>query len=222
MKKCIPLPDFHHGKHPSAGPIASSRLVTAASCRNIASRWSVAMLTVALCGPALAQTAPDSSIRQRATDKFGAILQTGKTDLYLSGYAYHARETYSARSIDRMNEQAWGAGFGKSLRDADQHEEALYLVGIKDSHNRPMWMAGYAWQWLRPLGQSGLEAGAGLSASLIHREDYFGGFPFPALFPVASVGSANAKLMLAYIPRISLRSKPQGNVLLALLRFEFE
>lgn len=81
-------------------------------------------------------------------------------------------------------------------------------------------MAGYAYQWIYPVANTGLEAGAGLSALVIRRVDWYGGTPFPAILPVFSAGTQNAKLMMTYVPRISTR-KGKGDVVLLFAKFQF-
>lgn len=82
-------------------------------------------------------------------------------------------------------------------------------------------MAGYTYQWMRSFGESELEVGAGFTAAMISRQDYFSGIPFPAILPVASIGSKNTKLILSYVPRLSSH-KGNGDVLTAFLSFEFK
>jgi hypothetical protein len=148
------------------------------------------------------------------------IASDGRWDLYLSGHAHHSRETYSDKRLHRLNEQAWGGGFGKTLRNAQGNDESLYGMVIRDSHENLQWSAGYAYQWIFPVAGTGLEVGAGLSALLISRKDWFDRVPFPAVLPVFSVGSQNLKLMATYVPRISTK-KGKGNVTLLVLKYSF-
>lgn len=141
-------------------------------------------------------------------------------DLYLSGYAIHSRSTYDSKRLRKLNEKTWGAGLGRTWRDRRGNESSLYLMAIRDSRRQRQWMAGYAHQWLWPLKHTGLEAGIGLTAGIIRRQDWFNGRPFPALLPVASVGTERARLVATYVPHIP-RGKGQGNVLLLQLKFKF-
>jgi hypothetical protein len=146
------------------------------------------------------------------------ILDKGELSLMLSGYARHGRHTYTAQRISELNELAWGLGFSKTIRDEKDNEEFIYGLAISDSHFKPQLMAGYAYQWMKPLGGQ-YEAGLGVTGLLFSRTDYFGGIPFPGVVPVMSIGTRSAKLMGAYIPRIS-RNKGNGDVLLMFVRFE--
>jgi palmitoyl transferase len=63
------------------------------------------------------------------------------------------------------------------------------------------------------MGESGVELGLGYTAMLISRQDYFGGFPFPIVLPVGSIGTRDIKLRASYVPRLS-QEKGNGDVLL--------
>lgn len=140
-------------------------------------------------------------------------------DVYLSGYAYHDRNTYTEKRINEINERAWGGGFGRTLRNDSGNDDSYYVMGIRDSNRRPQWMGGYAHQWIfDPLPHN--EIGLGFSALLIKREDWFNGHPFPAVLPIASIGSRRVKLMTTYVPHLSTR-KGKGNILLFFGRIEF-
>ncbi len=150
------------------------------------------------------------------------ITEQGRWDLYLSGYAYHNRNSYSDKSLHKLNEKAWGAGIGKTLRNANGDDESLYFIGLRDSRRHAQFMAGYAYQWVHGFGaDSGLEAGAGLTAAIIRRQGVLGGVPFPAILPVASIGTQSTKLMVTFIPHAAIRNN-KGNVVLLFARFEFK
>lgn len=149
-----------------------------------------------------------------------SINTEGKWDIYLSGYAHHSRESYSHRRLRRLNEQAWGIGFGKTTRNPSGNDESLYAMAIRDSNENLQWSAGYSHQWVFPLADTGLEVGAGLSALLISRKDWFDRVPFPAILPVFSIGTQHLKLTATYVPRISTR-KGKGDVTLVVLKYAF-
>jgi lipid IVA palmitoyltransferase len=146
-------------------------------------------------------------------DRFRLIRDQGSTDLYLSGYARHGRSTYTRERLEELNENAWGVGVGRRLRNARGNDEIVYALGISDSHYKPQLMAGYAHEWIYPVGGSGLELGVGYTAMLVSRQDYFSGVPFPIALPVASIGSRDIKLRASYVPRLS-QNKGNGDVLL--------
>jgi palmitoyl transferase len=138
-------------------------------------------------------------------------------DVYMSGYAYHDRDTYTRKQLNKMNENSWGGGLGRTLRNASGNDESLYAIGIRDSNNRPQWMAGYAYQWVFPVVAKKFEVGAGLTGLVIRRHDWYDGRPFPAILPVASIGTRNAQLVATYVPHLSMR-KAKGNIVLLMLR----
>jgi hypothetical protein len=146
-------------------------------------------------------------------EQFRLIKDQGSTDLYLSGYSYHGRRTYTQERLAELNEHAWGIGIGRRLRNVRGNDEIIYALGISDSHYKPQLMAGYAHEWIYPLGLGGLEAGIGFTAMLVSRADYFGGFPFPLALPVGSIGTRGIKLRASYVPRLS-QNKGNGDVLL--------
>jgi palmitoyl transferase len=161
----------------------------------------------------------------QATDSarrtYARIRDEGNWDVYLSGYARHSRRTYTPERIHDFNEYAWGAGFGKTLRDERGNDQSVFGLAISDSHSDPQLMAGYIREWIWPVASTGLEAGIGYSAMLMSRQDIFGGFPFPAVLPVASIGTQRARLMAAYVTRLST-NKGNGDVLYLVGRFSFD
>ena len=146
------------------------------------------------------------------------ILDHGDLSIMLSGYARHGRNTYTPERIAELNENAWGLGFSKAVRNKKDNEDSLFGLVISDSHFKPQFMAGYAHQWMQPIGGN-FEAGIGYTALLISRTDYLSGIPFPGVLPVASIGTRRSKLMASYIPRLS-QNKGNGDVLLLFLRLD--
>ena len=155
---------------------------------------------------------------ERAKRKMTKIVDEGAMSINLSGIAHHGRGTYTPEKIAELNENAWGLGFTKAIRDEKDNEELAYAMIISDSHFKPQPMAGYAYQWMKPIAGN-IEVGAGYTYSLISRTDYFKGVPFPIALPVASIGTKNTKLMAAYVPRLS-KNKGNGDVLLLFVRID--
>lgn len=170
----------------------------------------------------LASVETPSSVKpgwwKQAKTKTLDIYENGKLSIMLSGYGRHGRNTYTPERIKELNELAWGIGFSNAIRDKKDNEELIYGMAISDSHFTPQFMAGYAYQWMKPLGDQ-FEAGLGFTGLLISRTDYFRGLPFPGVLPVASIGTRGTKLMAAYIPRVS-RNKGNGDVLLLFVRID--
>ena len=179
-----------------------------------------ALLSAALLMPgfAHAEDAAEDSWWQKSKDKVTTLYDKGELSLLASGWARHGRGTYTRERINELNEKAWGLGFMKTMRDGKDNEEAIFGMVISDSHFKPQPMAGYSYQWMKPINNE-WEAGIGATGLLISRTDYFGGVPFPAVLPVASVGTRHNKLMAAYVPRFS-RNKGNGDVLLLFVRID--
>lgn len=137
-------------------------------------------------------------------------------DVFLSGYAWHDRDTYTQKQLNKMNENTLGGGIGRSIRNERGNDEGVYVIRIRDSNERPQWMAGYVYQWVFPV-VSKYEVSAGLTALLIRRHDWFDGRPFPAVLPVASFGTHKAQLTATYVPHLSMR-KGKGNIVLLMLK----
>lgn len=139
-------------------------------------------------------------------------------NLYLSGYSYHDRATYSQSQLRKMNEATWGGGLGHSMRTESGNEQSVYVMGIRDSNYRPQWMAGYAYEWMLPLkSDGGLELGAGLTVLVIRRHDWYDGRPFPAVLPMMSIGNRSAQLLATYVPHLSSHKK-KGDILSLMLK----
>ena len=173
-----------------------------------------ALAPLALPAPATAGVwSTVSDWGREGADQFRLIRDQGSSDLYVAGYAHHGRNTYTPERLAELNENAWGAGYGRRLRNARGNDDIIYALGISDSHFKPQLMAGYAHEWIYPLGRSGLEVGVGYTAMLMSRADYFGGVPFPIALPLGSIGTRDIKLRASYVPRLS-QKKGNGDVLL--------
>ena len=146
-----------------------------------------------------------------ALDYARRIVREGDDVLYLSGYAYHDRGTYSRQKIDEFNETAWGGGFGRTLLDANGNSNSLFALAFLDSHEDVEAQVGYAREW-RWQVTSNAAVGAGFVAMLVSRSDIFNHFPFPAILPLASLEVDRFALMASYIPRLG-GDGGNGNVL---------
>lgn len=168
----------------------------------------------------LAHADDDSnSLWQDTKNHVANIWDHGDNAIYLSGVAHHGRGTYTKEKLNELNEHAWGAGFGRTLRNERGNDESLYGFVLKDSHRHPQYMAGYAYEWVFPVARTGLEVGLGGTAMVMSRQDYFHSIPFPVALPMASIGTQKAKVMFAYVPRLS-KNKNNGDVLLIFGRIE--
>jgi lipid IVA palmitoyltransferase len=172
-----------------------------------------------------AEEQPDASLKEKAVelkdktvdaaedawDYAGRILDEGDNILYLSGYAYHDRGTYSAEKIEGFNETAWGGGFGRTLIDAKGNSNTLFALAFLDSHEDVEAQVGYAREWRWQFAEHAA-VGAGFVAMLVSRADIFNHFPFPAILPLASLEVHRVGLMASYIPKLG-GDGGNGNVL---------
>lgn len=168
---------------------------------------------------AMAQSTKES-VWQQQKNNVSKIWKEGEDALYFSGKAHHGRGSYTAEKLSELNENAWGFGYGKTLRDQKGNDESIYLFGISDSHKKPQIMLGYAYEYVWKIPHTPLEVSAGGTLMLMHRQDIFGGIPFPAPLPLASIGLERAKLMFSYVPRLS-KNGNNGDVLLIFGRVQF-
>lgn len=181
------------------------------------------LLAALLLAPGLAQAEEEKeSITTRVLEKTEAVAEStfdyakriineGDNVLYLSGYAYHDRGTYSAEKIAEFNEEAWGAGFGRTLIDENGNSNSLFALAFLDSHDDVEAQVGYAREWRWQFAEHAA-VGAGFVAMLVSRSDMFNNIPFPAILPVASIEVGRAALMASYIPKLS-GDGGNGNVL---------
>jgi palmitoyl transferase len=156
------------------------------------------------------------SFIQPACQRLHQIWTEGSTDLYLSGYAWHNRYTYSPERIKRYNENAWGGGLGKGLFDEKGNWHGLYAIAFLDSHSDVEPTAGYAYLKVASLNED-VKAGIGFTLLVTARSDINHYIPFPGALPWASVFFKKATLAATYIPG----SSTNGNVLFILGKYSF-
>lgn len=134
----------------------------------------------------------------------------GSYDLYLTGYTYHSRSTYTWEKINSYQEKSWGGGLGRSVIDERGNWHGLYAVGFQDSHFKPQYTGGYSWLARWNLGGD-FYAGAGVTAFIFLRSDY-NYVPLPGILPLGSLEYKRLSLMASYVPRLS-RNEGNGDVL---------
>ncbi|WP_423202721.1 lipid IV(A) palmitoyltransferase PagP [Legionella nagasakiensis] len=144
------------------------------------------------------------------------IWREGDNELYLTGYAWHNRYTYSKEKIDSYNEAAWGGGLGKSYYDQDGDWHGLYAFAFLDSHKNIEPIAGYAFLKTAHLNEN-IKIGAGVTLFITARSDIFNNIPFPGALPVLSLTYRKASLGALYIPG----AQGAGNVLFLLGKYRF-
>jgi palmitoyl transferase len=143
----------------------------------------------------------------------------GTTDLYLSGYAWHNRYTYSPEQLrlSKYNELAWGGGIGKGFFDEHGNWHGLYALMFLESHRKIEPAIGYAYLKVAHLSPY-LKAGLGISVLITARPDIMYNVPFPGAVPWAGLFYKQISLKAAYIPG----SPTNGNVLYLVGSFSFD
>ena len=141
----------------------------------------------------------------------------GRNDYYLSGLIWHMPWAYSSeRRHDELNEAAWGAGFGRSVVDANGNTHSLYALVAQDSHYQPQYTAGYLWMTYWPLAGR-LQGGLGYSVFVFSRDDIGNRYPVPAALPAASLRYREIELIGTYVPGFT----QGGEVAYFFARFNF-
>jgi palmitoyl transferase len=141
------------------------------------------------------------------------IFTEGDGEIYLSGYAWHNRATYSKHKLDTYNENAWGGGLGKGIYDEKGNWRGVYAFAFQDSHSNIQPIAGYAYLKVLSLNEN-TRIGGGYSVFATARPDIFNGVPFPGLLPWASINYRRLSLSGTYIPG----AQGAGNVLFLILK----
>lgn len=144
------------------------------------------------------------------------IWNQGTNDVYLSGYAWHNRYTYSPEKINQYNEAAWGGGFGKGFFDENGDWHTISAIAFLDSHKNIEPLVGYAYVKTAKFTES-FRAGLGYTLFLTARADINRGAPFPGALPWASVFYKRVALSATYIPGAA----GAGNVLYILGKVSF-
>jgi palmitoyl transferase len=177
------------------------------------------LILAPLCSYADDDGAPPNGLKEKTMaiaedtiDYARRIFDEGDNILYLSGYSYHDRDTYTPEKIDEFNETSWGAGFGRTLIDEKGNSDSLFALAFLDSHSDVQAQVGYAREWRWQFAEHAA-VGAGFVAMLVSRSDMFNNFPFPAVLPLASIEVKRVALMATYIPKLSSSDGGNGNVL---------
>ncbi len=140
----------------------------------------------------------------------GKIWTEGSNDLYIPGYAWHNRYTYSKHRIatTHYNELALGGGLGKGLYDEKGNWQGIYAFAFLDSHKNVEPIAGYGFLKTAELRNT-LRLGIGYTIFITARPDIWHNIPFPGALPLITLGYRRVTFAATYIPG----AKNVGNVL---------
>jgi hypothetical protein len=149
------------------------------------------------------------------------VYQQGNNQLLVSGWAHHGRSTYTAEKLDTLNERAIGLGWGKTIRQDNTHRGIFGLV-ILDSHKDKQYQVGYTYEKAYYFNQNAKNwyIAGGIVPTVVRRADMFKKIPFPAVFPLLSIGNKNAEMRMIYLPRLS-NNLGNGDVLYVFTSFAF-
>ncbi|MGC1183186.1 lipid IV(A) palmitoyltransferase PagP [Legionella sp.] len=147
------------------------------------------------------------------------IWKEGNTELYISGYTWHNRYTYSRTRLrnKKYNELALGGGLGKGFFDENENWHGIYAFAFLDSHKNIEPVIGYAHLFIASLTKK-FKAGLGYSILITARPDILHNIPFPGAVPWAGVFFKKLSIKAAYVPG----SANNGNVLYVVSTYTFD
>lgn len=154
---------------------------------------------------------PDAGFFGNQINGMHDIIEKGATNIILPTYTNHPRWDYDNRNEE--NAYPFGAGIGRRIIDSHGNERMMYIMTFSDSHYRPEPIFGYAWLARFPIADSGFHLGAGYTASLTFREDYYW-LPIPVPLPLVSAGTDAFSVYATFIP--------VSNVFFFFSRFELD
>lgn len=125
----------------------------------------------------------------------------GDNELLLSGFAWHLPMTYTKEKRQKLNERAYGIGWGRTLEDSNGDTSGLVAMAFLDSHKCVEWNVGYTWSTFWGARDS-LQLGLGYAAMIVQRPDIASGVPVPVALPLLTFRYQNASLVTTFIPTI--------------------
>lgn len=120
----------------------------------------------------------------------------GDAGLLLPLFAFHPAYKYPNRF--GQNSYPYGIGYARTVIDGKDNERIVYALAFSDSHYNFQPMVGWAWLARWPIA-GGIKGGLGYTAFVGARSDA-NYIPFPAILPVASIGTDRATLYGTWIP----------------------
>ena len=120
----------------------------------------------------------------------------GDAGLMLPLFTFHPAYKYPNRNDN--NNYPYGIGYARTVIDEKDNERLLYALAFSDSHYDIQPMVGWAWLARWPLFGS-VKGGLGYTAFITARADA-NYIPFPAILPVASIGTDRVSFYGVWIP----------------------
>jgi len=179
-------------------------------------RHTTALALATLFSCSLSMPANAASWLDSASNEVQQVWDQGTLDAYLPLNTYHMRWAYTKEKIAEFNENPWGFGLGRSLRDEQDNWHALYAMAFLDSHKKVEPIVGYA--YTHPFIHAGeWRAEIGYTAFITSRTDTLHYFPFPGILPLVGISYGNFTINSTYIPG----GKGNGNVLFTFAHYHF-
>ena len=125
----------------------------------------------------------------------------GNDEILFSGYSWHIPATWTPERRAELNSDAWGAGYGRTVEEANGDTHTVFYLGFLDSHRNWESNLGYAWSTYWGAREN-LQVGLGYTAMLVQRPDIADGVPFPAILPLLTFRYQQANLVMTYIPAL--------------------
>lgn len=126
----------------------------------------------------------------------------GTNELYITGYSWHNRYTYTPDRLQIYNELAWGGGLGKDFYDEDGDLHSIAAFAFLDSYKYLEPVVGYAFFKMLHINTKA-SIGAGYSLLVTQRPDILNGIPFPGALPWLIFNYQRASVAVTYIPGMS-------------------
>jgi palmitoyl transferase len=145
--------------------------------------------------------AGDLAFLDRACSRIVDTYKRGDSEVLVSGFSWHLPSTWSSERRAELNQNAWGAGYGRFVEAPNGNTHSVFVLAFLDSHENIEFNLGYSWMtyWGR---RDNVQAGLGYTAMIIQRPDVADGVPVPIALPLASVRYQKAELLTTFIPNV--------------------
>jgi palmitoyl transferase len=137
----------------------------------------------------------------RACSRLVDTYKRGTDEVLVSGFSWHLPSTWSSERRAELNQNSWGAGYGRSVEKENGDTHSVFVLAFLDSHSNVEFNVGYSWMayWGR---RDSVQAGLGYTAMIIQRPDIASGIPVPIALPLASVRYQKAEVLSTFIPNV--------------------
>lgn len=152
---------------------------------------------------------------------FREIIDNGRNEILLSGYAWHDPATYDTAARSRLNPYALGGGYARYIVNPDGSTEMLSALAFSDSYRKPQITAEYNKYWSAKLSDN-LSFGLGYTVGFSRREDAFHGLPEPIALPLGAIKVGDRfHIYVSYIPPLPKSFGVRGDVAIIFAGIDF-